>query len=186
LTVEERKDPDEGGLDARKVVERIDKSLAEKEEKQVKHRLGVKMQMKEAKDRRVRSKNRVPRLKDMLLTPKMIPLSQMAEKKERKSKKKAEKLEKTAKYLATKNDPNIAPEIKAQITPDGGNVQDKKKEKAERQKKLNKVLPPKAERKARKKEEKEIKWAAKKEAAKVKAKEAAVQKKVTQEAGEAQ
>jgi hypothetical protein len=53
LTETEQKDPSEGGLDAKKVVERIDKALADKEAKQVKHRQGVKMQVKEAKHRRV-------------------------------------------------------------------------------------------------------------------------------------
>jgi Cu/Ag efflux pump CusA len=55
LKGDERKDPKEGGLDVTKVVQKVDKSLEIKAERQVKHRQHIKMQMKEKKHRKVGS-----------------------------------------------------------------------------------------------------------------------------------
>ncbi|UZJ55893.1 hypothetical protein CBS101457_005213 [Exobasidium rhododendri] len=161
LKEEERKDPKEGGLDVTKVVQKIDKALEVKAQRQVKHRQTIKLQMKEKKHRK------------------------MSEKKENKLKKKAEKEEKKKRYLAMRADPSLNPDPKKfQITPEGKLVREVKKEKAKRQKKLNRVMPTKAERKARKKEKKEVKMAARKEAARIKAREGALKNKATAAATE--
>jgi hypothetical protein len=102
----------------------------------------------------------------------------MAEKKVNKLKKKEEKEEKKKLYLAYSKDPSLNPDPKKiKVTPDGELVRDLKKAKAKRQKKLNRVMPTKAERKARKKERKEVKMAARKEAARLKAREGAIRNK---------
>lgn len=140
LKEDEKQDPSKGGLNARQVVERIEKVLQVKSEKQIKHRQLVRQAKKEAKGKR------------------------MAAKKERKQKAKEEKEARKQALLAMKGVPDENGKIK-HITEDGETVRARKRQKAKRQKKLTFVMPPKAERKAAKKERKALKVAARKELA---------------------
>lgn len=154
LKEDEKQDPSKGGLNAKQVVERIEKILERKSEKQVKHKQLVRQAKKEAKGKR------------------------MAAKKERKQKTKEEKEARKQSLLAMKGIPDGNGKIK-QITEDGETVRARKRQKAKRQKKLTTVMPPKAERKARKKERKALKVVARKEAGIKKAREGAAKSKAT-------
>jgi NCAIR mutase (PurE)-related protein len=111
----------------------------------------------------------------------------MTLKRERKKKVK-EKKEAKRKALLEKRDQGIPDENgkKVVVNDDGKTPREVKKAKAKRVAKLTRVMPTKAERKARKKEKKIIKMAARKEAAKIKARAGAAKNKAARElAGEA-